>query len=106
MIERIGTKLIYILGRSTFDAMTVAVENSAVVVPVLTSAYQESVNCRKGMLFINIKVHKIILFHFKAFKEFRAFCFEHSHKICHFCGKLVLSYLKHCFYKNSYLTWS
>ena len=50
--------------------MTDAIEYAAVVVPVLTSAYQESVNCRKGMLFINIKVYKILLFHFKAFKEF------------------------------------
>ena len=43
--------IFYISDTSTFDAMTDAIEYAAVVVPVLTSAYQESVNCRKGMLY-------------------------------------------------------
>lgn len=32
----------------TFDAMTDAIEEAAVVVPVLTTKYQDSANARKG----------------------------------------------------------
>ena len=40
--------LIVVAERSTFDAMSQAVEKSAIVVPALTAKYQQSINCRKG----------------------------------------------------------
>ena len=44
---------------STYDAMTDAIEHAAVVVPVLTSKYQESVNCRKGSLYDICNEHRL-----------------------------------------------